>query len=176
MTSNLRKIIARERRTDRGCESMYQELDAIKRDRFELLSAYLDGEVTADERRQVNRWLADDAHAQCLYQRLLRLRQGIGQLPIPTQDTCVEATIQTVFARIQRRLRIALMAGAGTVAVVCLGTVSGFFDDRPSVFRFAQVQSGTPVLEVALDEPVIEIPKTSVAPNSLKGKSSFDVQ
>jgi len=36
-------------------------MDMEKRDCFELLSAYLDGEVTATERRQVEEWLSTDA-------------------------------------------------------------------------------------------------------------------
>jgi len=31
-------------------------MDMLKRDRFELLSAYLDGEVTAAQRQQVEDW------------------------------------------------------------------------------------------------------------------------
>ncbi|MEL6165322.1 MAG: zf-HC2 domain-containing protein, partial [Cyanobacteria bacterium J06628_3] len=45
----------------------------VKRDRFELLSAYLDGEVTAAERRQVEEWLANDSSVQNLHKRLLSL-------------------------------------------------------------------------------------------------------
>ena len=178
MTSNSRNVTAKHYSTNQGCGFREQELDATKRDRFELLSAYLDGEVTADERRQVNHWLSNDQDVQCLYQRLLQLRRGIEKLPVPTAAP-VETTIQQVFARLQRQFRIALMAGAGTAAVICLGTMSGFFDDRPGIFRFAQVQSGDltheSVLEVALDEPVIEIPKATVAPDSLSG-GAFNIQ
>lgn len=54
-------------------------IDMVKRDRFELLSAYLDGELTAAERRQVEELLANDQAVKCLYVRLLKLRQGCGQ-------------------------------------------------------------------------------------------------
>lgn len=37
-----------------------ESLDNLKRDRFELLSAYLDGEVTSSERHQVEDWLRSD--------------------------------------------------------------------------------------------------------------------
>jgi hypothetical protein len=50
-------------------------MDMVKRDRFELLSAYLDGEVTATERKQVEEWLANDASVQCLYARLSQCPQ-----------------------------------------------------------------------------------------------------
>lgn len=53
--------------------------------RFELLSAYLDDEVTAAERQRVAQWLMDDADAQKMYQRLLMLRQAIRTTPVPTQ-------------------------------------------------------------------------------------------
>ncbi|MFM8202724.1 MAG: anti-sigma factor family protein, partial [Dolichospermum sp.] len=52
-------------------------MDMQKREYFELLSAYLDGEVTATERRQVEQWLSTDASVKCLYKRLLNLRQGL---------------------------------------------------------------------------------------------------
>ena len=38
-----------------------------QRDRFELLSAYIDGEVTAAERGQIEQWLTTDPEVQCLY-------------------------------------------------------------------------------------------------------------
>uniref|UniRef100_A0ACD5GTL5 Anti-sigma factor family protein n=1 Tax=Desertifilum tharense IPPAS B-1220 TaxID=1781255 RepID=A0ACD5GTL5_9CYAN len=44
----------------RNPNSSMGALDMLKRDRFELLSAYLDGEVTASERQQVENWLDTD--------------------------------------------------------------------------------------------------------------------
>lgn len=60
-----------------------RSLDAVQRDRFEMLSAYMDGEVTADERRTVEEWLANDPTVQKLHSRLLRLRQTFQAMPIP---------------------------------------------------------------------------------------------
>ncbi|MEL6231622.1 MAG: hypothetical protein AAFX51_11050 [Cyanobacteria bacterium J06636_28] len=54
-------------------------------ERFELLSAYLDDEVTAEERRQVAQWLMDDPHTLQMYRRLLMLRQAIRTAPIQAQ-------------------------------------------------------------------------------------------
>jgi anti-sigma factor RsiW len=56
-------------------------MDMHNRNRFELLNAYLDGEVTADERRQIENWLTTDPQVQCLYARALKLRQK-WQMPI----------------------------------------------------------------------------------------------
>ncbi|MEM7066612.1 MAG: hypothetical protein AAF572_26040 [Cyanobacteria bacterium P01_B01_bin.77] len=53
--------------------------------RFELLSAYLDDEVTAKERQLVAQWLRDDPSIQKMYQQLLMLRQAIRTSPVPEQ-------------------------------------------------------------------------------------------
>ena len=41
-------------------------------ERFELLSAYMDGELTAEERKQVQQWLDSDPEFHELYKQLLR--------------------------------------------------------------------------------------------------------
>ena len=53
--------------------------------RFELLSAYIDNEVTPEERQLVAHWLMHDSTTQQMYQRLLRLRQAIRTAPVPEQ-------------------------------------------------------------------------------------------
>ena len=54
-------------------------------ERFELLSAYLDDEVTPAERKQVAQWLMDDPQTLQMYRRLLMLRQAIRTAPVPAQ-------------------------------------------------------------------------------------------
>ena len=49
---------------------------------FELLSAYLDGEVTSEQRQQVQELLKQDPETKALYQRLLALREGFQNLPV----------------------------------------------------------------------------------------------
>jgi anti-sigma factor RsiW len=58
-----------------------KQMDSLQRDRFELLSAFIDGEVTAAERRQVQELLATDADMQRLHSRLMKLRQGMQKTP-----------------------------------------------------------------------------------------------
>jgi len=48
----------------------------------ELLSAYLDGELTADEQARVERWLAEDSGYRQLHEELRALRQHIETLPM----------------------------------------------------------------------------------------------
>lgn len=49
-------------------------------EKFELLSAYLDDEVSPEERRSVERWLASDTKIQQHYEAQLKLRQAMRSL------------------------------------------------------------------------------------------------
>ncbi|BCL38754.1 hypothetical protein NSMS1_52010 [Nostoc sp. MS1] len=147
-------------------------MDMVKRDRFELLSAYLDGEVTAAERKQVEDWLANDVAVQCLYSRLLKLRQGIRTMPIPTTQQAPEVTAEQVIAKVNRRSRLKWVFG-GAVAACVIGAVSSWLPRQealtPQLAQNRQEQTSQTVaqssvqLKVALNEPVIEIPKAAVA-------------
>ncbi|WP_392532920.1 anti-sigma factor family protein [Nostoc sp. C117] len=150
-------------------------MDMVKRDRFELLSAYLDGEVTAAERKQVEEWLANDASVQCLYARLLKLRQGLRTLPVPTVQECPEATVEQVLTRLRRRSRLNWMVGSAAAAACVIGAVSGLLPGGTKVPQLAQRPEIEPAqtssasivppssLMVGLNNPVIEIPKAAVA-------------
>ncbi len=150
-------------------------MDMVKRDRFELLSAYLDGEVTATERRQVEEWLANDASVQCLYARLLKLRQGLRTLPVPAAQQSPEETVQQVLIRLHRRSRLNWMVGAAAIAACAIGAVSGLVGGGSMMPQLAQRPQREPIqtssasivppspLMVGLNNPVIEIPKAAVA-------------
>lgn len=138
------------------------DVTQFKRDRFELLSAYLDGEVTAAERRQVEQWLDNDPVMQKLHDRLLSLRQGMQCLataPVPMSNP--EATVQQVMQRLERRpRRLAAVGGLTTVAAVFLGAVMAPML-RVSTPQYAEVPVPAPEsagLMIALDSPVVEIP------------------
>ena len=140
-------------------------LDVTKRSRFELLSAYLDGEVTPDEHRMVKSWLADDPGVQRLYQRLLSLRRGLQTLPTPPATVSVEQTVDSVMIRFTQRFRLTLLAGAGTAAALLLAGLSGLFEGQIGLLELAQKKQLSPegdVLEIALDQPAIEIPTASM--------------
>jgi anti-sigma factor RsiW len=87
--------------------------ESLKRDRFELISAYLDGEVTADERRQVELWLQTDPQAKQLYARLMMLRKGFQNLSTPAASQPVERTVQQVVSKIERKSRRKVFAWSG---------------------------------------------------------------
>lgn len=148
-------------------------------DRFELLSAYLDGEVTAAERREVEAWLASDATAAQLHTRLLKLRRGFQALPTPAPSQPVEMAITQVFKKIDQRPRLTvLLGGAGAAAAAVLvaavyGVVPGLmpgFSPSAQVATAPSAKTAAPAavapgegLLVALDEPVLIISKTAVA-------------
>jgi len=157
------------------------DLDTLKRDRFELLSAYLDGEVTAPERKQVEQWLVTDPEMQRLYARLLKLRHRLQDMPIPVPQESVDQTIEQVFTRIHHRPRRRLMLGGlGATAAVLIGALTslvggdrGFSpqlvqDPAPQNPVATGVRSPEPAdptaLMVALDRPPVEIPEAEGQP------------
>lgn len=167
--------------TDHQCETRCDTdacSAALQRDRFELLSAYLDGEVTATERRQVEEWLATDAKTQCLYSRLLSLRQGLQTLPITSSEQTVDQLVARVTAQVERRPRRLLwgsMAAAAVVVGALLGSMIGRESYAPSIAEnFPQsspsvAEVPTDGLMIALNRPPIEIPKAAIAtPDHLK--------
>ncbi|MBW4483090.1 MAG: zf-HC2 domain-containing protein [Tildeniella torsiva UHER 1998/13D] len=137
------------------------DLDAIKRDRFELLSAYLDGEVTPEERQKVLCWLQQDDGARVLYNRLLALRQGLRTQSV-SSDCDAEATLVGVFHCLNRRLRLVAMAGLGVAAIGVVNLLSGGAGTGHSSWRMA---TSTPpeALQIALDRPAFPIPEASSA-------------
>jgi anti-sigma-K factor RskA len=148
-------------------------MDMLKRDRFELLSAYLDGEVTAAERRQVETWLEHDPETQRLYERLLNLRQGFRTLPVPTEKP-VEPTIQQVYQRIHRRAqRRALVWGGSAIAAVFVGAIATLPNSPiAQIARFTKIEP----LMVALNDPVVEIPRVIIPPPATEKQHNQPVE
>jgi Putative zinc-finger len=157
-------------------------LDAEKRDRFELLSAYLDGEVTADEKRQVEALLETDPAMQRLHTRLMKLRHSFRTLPVPPSEQPVEQMVEQVFARIERKPRRMIAWGGAAIAAVFVGALIGLVPRHefiPSIARVSQPQEAVPSqgLMIALDRPVIEIPKAAVStPNQGLEQSRDSIQ
>lgn len=139
--------------------------DMEKRDCFELLSAYLDGEVSATERKQVEDWLATDPNIQCLYKRLLNLRQGLRNIPVPAASQPVDVTVDQVFSRLESRRRKPILVWGGTaIAAALIAAVSGVFGNQNAWSPQVANSPATPdseALTIALSEPVIQIPKVS---------------
>jgi hypothetical protein len=126
---------------------------------FELLSAYIDGEVTPSERQQVQELLQNDSQVQQLYQRLQRLHEGFQTLPIPEPECSPESIAHRVFAQIdqQRKRRKTLIWGGTAIAALIVTAVGSIFsgENSPS-FRFAN-QEPKEELVIALNRPPVDI-------------------
>lgn len=133
----------------------------LPQDRFELLSAYLDSEVTAAERSQVEVWLRQDPQFQQVYHRLLKLRQGIHSSAVPNGSS-VDQVAHQVMTRLDRRPKLSLVWGGGmAIAALVIGTLTTVFSDqRLLVPNMVQAPSGDVPAEellLSLDQPVIDL-------------------
>lgn len=135
-------------------------LDMQQRDRFELLSAYLDGEVTAAERRQVQQWLDTDPQVQHLYNRLLKLRSAVRTMSVP-QPVSEEQTIDAFFDKLDRRPNRMWRWGGVAIAAMFVGALATVLPGRDSFSPQLANKSPEPLM-VALNEPLVHIPKAAV--------------
>lgn len=161
-------------KSEEDCCLPLDTVDNLKRDRFELLSAYLDGEVTAAERRQIEDWLTNDPAVQCLYDRLLKLRSGMRSLTVPTADHAVEQVVNRVITRVDRRPRLTMVWGGAAAAAIVLGFLSDITplshqstqqiaSQGSSVTAESYPAVNSDALMIALDRPIIEIPNASMS-------------
>jgi anti-sigma factor RsiW len=146
-------------------------------ERFELLSAYMDGEVTAEERRLVESWLANEPKVQQMHQRLLALKDGFSALPMAERSRPIETTIDQVFEKVERRSRLRVLVGGSIAAAAAIvATVVGINSVGNGSLQFASQTANrtqtrvapSPVEEkmtagylVSLEEPVIPLSKSA---------------
>ncbi|MEG4029951.1 MULTISPECIES: zf-HC2 domain-containing protein [unclassified Microcoleus] len=138
----------------------------MMRDRFELLSAYLDGEVTATERRQVEEWLKNDPTTKRLYSRLLMMQQSFQAMPVPAAQQSAEELATKVLQRVERKPKQTWILGGGAIAALLIAVVSGVGGGRQLFapqFARSPVPAESDGLIMALNEPLVEM----VNPNDL---------
>ncbi|NEQ74114.1 MAG: transcriptional regulator [Okeania sp. SIO2C9] len=135
----------------------------MEQERFELVSAYLDGEVTPSQRREVELLLARDPVAKHLYQRLLQLHSEFQRMPIDIKVQPVDITVDQVFDKIDRRSKRKFVLGGTAIAALCIAFISGIISNsRTNILQLAE-HSNSETVQIALNEPVIEI----VNPNNV---------
>jgi ferric-dicitrate binding protein FerR (iron transport regulator) len=135
-------------------------------ERFELLSAYMDGEVTAAERQQVQQWLDTDPQFHQLYTQLLRLQREIPTVPVPTSSPETQPLSDRVFESIDRqhRVRRLTLVGGFAVAALVVGLLSNFWWRDNSLIPYHAQNPTLPTdvevdpLTIALNRPMVEIP------------------
>lgn len=146
----------------------------IPEERFELLSAYIDGEVTDAEEQLVEQWLSDDVDFRRFYQQQLKLRQLLIDLPVPSAANSsvkaeAEVMIDRVFAEIDKRSqrRKWKLAGIGISVAAVVGIFGSLFTFNSSP-QFSpvtnSVKAPAPIAEepvlIAMEEPLVPLPKS----------------
>ena len=143
-------------------------------ERFELLSAYIDGELTEAEEQLVEQWLSDDVDFRRIYLQQMKLRQSLIDLPVPVATNSsakkeTEIMIDRVFAEIDKRSqrRKWKIAGIGISVAAVVGVFGSLFtlSSSPQFSPVANsVKSPAPVVEepvlIAIEEPLVPLPKS----------------
>ncbi len=142
---------------------MKDNIDGALGERFELLSAYLDGEATASERQQVQAWLATDPAFANQYRQMQRMQQAISAIPVPSSDRSATQLADAVFTKIeQQRTRNKLRwIGGGAIAatlMTALAGLGGLFGINNSQLQMANKANTPAPLMVALNDPIMSIP------------------
>ncbi|OCQ96669.1 transcriptional regulator [Oscillatoriales cyanobacterium USR001] len=144
-------------------DSNYQRqgaMNTMMRDRFELLSAYLDGEVTAAERREVEELLSSDPGVRGLYNRLLSLRNGLQGMPVPLTQQPASLLANQVFQRVDRRRNQNLIWGGSAIAAIFVAVISTIIPGEQSLtpqLANSPIAPSNEGLMLALNEPVVNI-------------------
>lgn len=139
---------------DQGSDAMVN----LQKDRWELLNAYLDCEVTPSERKLVERWLREDRKMQCLYARLLHVRRALQTAPVPVAEGChAEEMVQAVCQRIDRRRPQRTLVWVGAAIAAFFGAILTSNIQMPELVP-NKTEDMPPV---RLDQPLIPIPEKS---------------
>jgi predicted anti-sigma-YlaC factor YlaD len=156
-------------------------------EKFELLSAYLDGEVNAAERKQVELWLQEDAAFKAMYNKMRGMHAAIEQIPLPPVTEPINKFADQVFAKIDQRRQfkfLKVVGGACVAGLVAAGALfTATFQDSNHQMQVAKSVLPTSVpnslsilvkptpLMVALNDSIVQIsPNKVVTP---KGKADI---
>jgi anti-sigma factor RsiW len=166
-----------------SANQIFDNFMTIPQERFELLSAYIDGEVSESEEQLVELWLSDDVNFRHIYQQQLKLRQLLIDLPVPVAVNSsgkaeTELMIDRVFAQIDKRSqrRKWKLAGIGIAIAAVVGVLGSMFtfNSSPqfspvsnSISNSVKIKSPAPVAEepvlIAMEEPLVPLPKAMSA-------------
>jgi anti-sigma factor RsiW len=155
-------------------------------EKFELLSAYLDGEVNAAERKQVDLWLQEDASFKAMYNKMRGMHTAIEQIPLPPVTEPINKFADQVFAKIDQRRQfkfLKVVSGACVAGIVAAGAVfTATFQGSNHQLQMAKSVLPTSVpnslslvkpapLMVALNDSIVQISPNKVA--TPKGKADI---
>jgi len=136
--------------------------------RFELLSAYLDQELSPEETKKVEQWLKEDEKAQRTYQNLLQLRYCLREIPVPSSQLPADVLSRKVTAKAHlQRMRQVLLWGGGTIAALFVAIIAGMLSTMnsplPRLAKSDQARLSSSSLMITVDQPILEIPAAPVS-------------
>ncbi len=165
-----------------GFESDIKQTDSKTEDSaldyFELLSAYVDGELSTSQKNQVQALLDQDPQIKQVYTQLLALQSQMQHSIAPPSEKSVDEITKGVFRLIEHRRsrRRKLVWGGGATAAL-LAIISGMIPGISPALKMAKldapavVNSPAFMLAVAVNKPAINIPKSATG-YSLKTNST----
>jgi len=105
---------------------------------FELLSAYVDGELNPEEIALIQSLIAENQNLQQEYERLLKLKAKIKYLKTPPSPIPPEQISQRVVVTVKQQEKKRWLWGGCAIAAVCVATISGLLNtSRVSIPQFA---------------------------------------
>jgi anti-sigma factor RsiW len=134
----------------------------------EMLSAYIDGELSPAEKNQVQNWLDQDPKIKQVYLQLLALQGQMHCSIAPASEKSVAEITEKVFLAVDkdRRWQRQWIWGSGAIAASLCATIFGFMPGfSPAALRTAElkprvtINSAPVMLAVAINKPAINIPK-----------------
>ncbi|TAD80089.1 MAG: zf-HC2 domain-containing protein [Oscillatoriales cyanobacterium] len=146
-------------------------VSSLSCEQFELLSAYLDDEVTDPERTLVEGWLATDPMIRQAFQNLGGLSRSISQVPVP-QAATVEQTVRAVMARIDRRHRRIHWLGGSAIAAAVTAVIASVSTGQHDLGWQLASNRPAPESSTALSS---ESPEAA-SPSSVKAAKSVAVE
>ena len=165
---------------DRSVDSSNQEIESPTDD-FELISAYIDGELSPTARNRVQIRIDQDPQMKKLYTQLMALQSQMQNLSAPPSKESAAEITEKVFQTIENhRRQRRLTLGGGAIAATLLALFTGFIPGISSPgLRFAQspnsgeINGDQVMLAVALNKPTIDIPK-SINGYAIEHQQFFD--
>lgn len=141
-------------------------MDNMQPDRFDLLSAYLDNEVTPEERALVEEWLESDPEIRAEYEELLALHHHWQSAPRPQPSIAIAELESKVWAACEkqhRRRQAIYWSGGSAIAALFVGAVTflgGDWQSDPQGSSLVEVPDDS--LLIVVHRPAIEIPQAAV--------------